>query len=123
MFARHSLQIIAAVTALLVSDASGRVAATPQTPARISGTFSFQAVQKLAQDLATKPLENRSSKLPAGLAKLTYDQFRDIRFKKDNALWHNQALFEVQFFHRGFNFDRRVNISEVMSDGKVLKAS
>ena len=119
MFARHSLQIIAAVTALLVSDASGRVAVTPQTPARISGPFSFEAVQKLAQNLATRPLESRSSKLPTGLAKLQYDQYRDIRFKQDNALWHNQALFEVQFFHRGFNFDRRVNISEVMSDGKV----
>jgi periplasmic glucans biosynthesis protein len=116
---RHSLQIIAAITALLVSDASGRVAQTPQAPARISGPFSFVAVQKLAQELASRPLENRSSKMPPQLAKLGYDQFRDIRFKRENALWHDQALFEVQFFHRGFNFDRRVNISEVMNDGKV----
>jgi glucans biosynthesis protein len=118
--ARHSLQIIAAIAALLVSDASGRVSSSaPQQPASIAGTFSFQAVQKLAQDLSTRPLENRSSKLPPALAKLSYDQYRDIRYKRVHALWHDQALFEVQFFHRGFNFDRRVNVSEVMGDGKV----
>jgi periplasmic glucans biosynthesis protein len=75
--------------------------------------FSFAVVEKLAQDRASKPYRNRSTKLPEAVAKLTYDQYRDIRFQRTSALWYNRALFEVQFFHRGFNFDRRVNISEV----------
>ena len=29
-------------------------------------------------------------------------------------MWRNQSLYEVQFFHRGFNFDRRVGIAEVV---------
>ncbi len=29
-------------------------------------------------------------------------------------MWRNQSLYEVQFFHRGFNFDRRVGISEIV---------
>ena len=34
-----------------------------------------------------------------------------------SALWRNQAMFEVQFFHRGFAYDRRVNVTEVGEDG------
>jgi glucans biosynthesis protein len=75
--------------------------------------FSFNVVEKLAQDRASKPYRARSTKLPDPVAKLTYEQYRDIRFQRTSALWYNHALFEVQFFHRGFNFDRRVNISEV----------
>jgi len=75
--------------------------------------FSFASVERLAQDRASKPYRNRSSQLPEGIAKLTFDEYRDIRFQRTSSLWYDKALFEVQFLHRGFNFDRRVNISEV----------
>lgn len=119
VLARQGLRIFAAVVALLVADASGRVSVPPPLQLQVDGPFSFEGVQKLAQTLAAKPLENRSPKLPTALTKLGYDQYRDIRFKRANALWHDEALFEVQFFHRGFNFDRRVNVSEVLPDGKT----
>jgi len=70
-------------------------------------------VERLAQDRASKPYRNRSTKLPDPIAKLSYDEYRDIRFQRTSSLWYDKALFEVQFFHRGFNFDRRVNIAEV----------
>jgi glucans biosynthesis protein len=75
--------------------------------------FSFAAVEKIAQERSSKPYRNRSTKLPDEIAKLSYEQYRDIRFQRTSSLWYDKALFEVQFFHRGFNFDRRVNISEV----------
>ena len=75
--------------------------------------FNFASVDRLAQDRASKPYRNRSTKLPDEIAKLSYDEYRDIRFQRTSSLWYDKALFEVQFFHRGFNFDRRVNISEV----------
>jgi glucans biosynthesis protein len=75
--------------------------------------FSFAAVERLAQDRASKPYRNRSTKLPDAISKLTYDEYHDIRFQRTSSLWYDRALFEVQFFHRGFNFDRRVNIAEV----------
>jgi periplasmic glucans biosynthesis protein len=75
--------------------------------------FSFAAVEHLAQDRASKPYRNRSTKLPDEIAKLSYDEYHDIRFQRTSSLWYDRALFEVQFFHRGFNFDRRVNIAEV----------
>jgi glucans biosynthesis protein len=84
-------------------------------PARAApaAAFSFATVDRLAQDRASKPYRNRSTKLPDEIAKLSYDEYRDIRFQRTSSLWYDKALFEVQFFHRGFNFDRRVNISEV----------
>jgi len=76
--------------------------------------FSFASVERLARERAARPYRNRSPKLPVRLARLTYEQYQEIRFRRANALWRNQSLFEVQFFHRGFNFDRRVDISEVV---------
>jgi len=75
--------------------------------------FTFAMVERFAQERAARPYRNRSTKLPEAVAKLTYDQYREIRFHRTSSLWYDRALFEVQFFHRGFNFDRRVNISEV----------
>ena len=87
--------------------------ARPVAPRVPLPPFSFAAVERLAQDRASKPYRNRSTKLPDAIAKLTYDEYHDIRFQRTSSLWYDRALFEVQFFHRGFNFDRRVNIAEV----------
>ncbi len=70
----------------------------------------------MAQDRASKPYHERSTTLPDVLAKLNYDQYRDIRFRRTSALWYDHAMFEVQFFHRGFQFDRRVNIFELVGN-------
>ena len=79
--------------------------------------FSFATVQRMAQQLAAKPYRRPNEQLPEGLAKLGYDEYRDIRYRPDNALWHGQSLFEVQFFHRGSSFARKVNIFEVTPGG------
>ena len=47
---------------------------------------------------------------------MSYDQYRDIRFRRTGALWYDHAMFEVQFFHRGFTYDRRVNIYELVGN-------
>jgi glucans biosynthesis protein len=52
--------------------------------------------------------------LPPALRDLTYDQYRDIRYRNERSLWRAQALpFEVAFFHRGGQFDAPVRIHEV----------
>ena len=83
------------------------------TPAPDSG-FGFANVEELARARAEKPYEAADSRLPPAIAHLTYEQYQSIRFRRADALWRNQSLYEVQFFHRGFNFDRRVAISEVV---------
>ncbi len=77
--------------------------------------FAYADVVRLARERAANPYRDESPRLPASLAHLTYDQYQQIRFRQRFALWRNQSLFEVQFFHRGFNFDRRVEISEVVN--------
>lgn len=89
-------------------------------PAPPREPFTFETVQHLAEDRASKPYRDRSIRLPAVLAKLNYDQYRDIRFRRTSALWYDHAMFEVQFFHRGFTYDRRVNINEIV--GTAVRA-
>jgi len=80
--------------------------------------FDGSSVRNLARELAGKPYQASDSKLPDALAKLTYDQYRDIRFDTGKALWHGRGLpFEAQFFHRGFIYKDRVDINEV-ADGR-----
>ena len=74
----------------------------PQTaPPAEPGPFTYANVQQLARERAAHEYRQTSQNLPASLANLTYDQYRDIRFRPASALWRGQALFEVQFFHRG----------------------
>jgi periplasmic glucans biosynthesis protein len=108
-------QAVAFTATLLISGALAQ-AAPVAVPAHVE-TFSFATMQRLAQQRAGQPYRDRTPALPPRLAKLTYDQFRDIRFRPAAALWHDQALFEVQFFHRGFTFARQVNINEVNAAG------
>jgi glucans biosynthesis protein len=98
--------------------ATGQTAAGQAPGAAAPQPFGFASVVQLARERAAHPYRNRSPKLPDNLAHLTYDQYQSIRFRPHFALWRNQSLFEVQFFQRGFNFDRRVEISEVV-DGAV----
>ncbi len=119
MRARQWLLPVVIVIAALLEHSSAmaprrRVAPPPPRP-----SFGFEDIQRLAKQRASQPYVDDSGPLPASLAKLTYDQYRDISFRPERALWRNQALFEVQFFHRGFTYTRRVNITEVEPDGML----
>ena len=81
--------------------------------------FDAATVRNMARELAGKPYKAPASALSDDFAKLTYDQYRSVRFDPSRALWHGKGLpFEVRFFHRGFIYKDRVDIYEV-SDGKA----
>ncbi|HYX74468.1 MAG TPA: glucan biosynthesis protein G [Steroidobacteraceae bacterium] len=93
----------------------------PQTaPPAQPGPFAFADVQQLARERAAHDYRQPPQNLPTSLANLTYDQYRDIRFRPASALWRGQALFEVQFFHRGYRVRQRVNVFEVTPAGAGL---
>jgi glucans biosynthesis protein len=50
------------------------------------------------------------------LNRLTYDQYRAIRFRPEEALWHGEALFEIQLFHPGYEYRDPVTIHLVEGD-------
>ncbi len=76
--------------------------------------FDDATVPGLARALASRPYEPPSQALPPALAGIGYDQYRDYRFKPSQALWRGDASpFQVQFFHRGYLFRDRVDVSVV----------
>lgn len=82
--------------------------------------FDFNELASQAQQLAARPYEVRTPTLPAELKSLTYDQYRDIRFKPERALWRQDKLpFELMFFHLGKFQTEPVQINEVDARGRV----
>lgn len=77
--------------------------------------FGFDDVARRAQELAAAPYRKPDTVLPKSLQGLTYDQYRDIRYRPERMLWRNdKTQFEVAFFHQGFYFNHPVKINEVV---------
>jgi glucans biosynthesis protein len=82
-----------------------------------AAAFGFEDVAARARSLAAQPYKPISRQPPAELRALTYDQYRDIRFRPDRALWRSDpSPFEVMFFHLGKFQTEPVLINEVDGD-------
>ncbi|MBO1074757.1 glucan biosynthesis protein [Roseomonas marmotae] len=76
--------------------------------------FDSNTVREMARKLAAEPYKAPSEDLPAPFNDLGYDQYRDIRYRPDRALWAPENLpFQMQLFHRGFLYKPRVDMFEV----------
>ncbi|HEY6829345.1 MAG TPA: glucan biosynthesis protein G [Gemmatimonadaceae bacterium] len=83
-----------------------------------SAAFGFEDVARRAKELAASAYKKPEINLPKSLQELTYDQYRDIRFKPDRALWRKSKLpFELMFFHQGLYYNFPVAMHEVDSSG------
>jgi len=81
--------------------------------------FDFEVLQYRAKTLAAKPYAERPSRVPESLRRLSYDEYRDVRFNPDSSWWRRDRLpFQLQFFHPGFIYTRTVQLFEVVQ-GKV----
>jgi periplasmic glucans biosynthesis protein len=70
-----------------------------------ASAFDFTDVAARAESLARRPYQGAGRKAHAQLQGLNYDQYRDIRFRPDHALWRPEKLpFELMFFHLGGEF-------------------
>ena len=99
---------------------TGLLAASLAHPSRAADEpFDTQTVRRLARALADAPYRTPDTRLPDPFGKLSYDDYRQIRFNPSQALWRGSGLpFEAQFFHRGSIFQERVDMHEVV-DGRV----
>ena len=99
--------------------AAGACAAGVLTAAAApAGAFGLQDVAKRAEALAREPYRDPRGAVPDWLLQISYDQWRDIRFRTEQALWRGQRTpFEVQFFHPGLFYDRIVAIHVVDAQG------
>ena len=76
-----------------------------------TAVFSYDDVVAMARKLAAHPYVPPAQKLPQVFQDLSYDQYRDIRFRPDQAIWHGTGLpFQVELFHRGLYYPDKVNI-------------
>ena len=80
--------------------------------------FGFADVAARAQKLARESYSSPAAELPKELRELSYDQYRDIRFKPERSLWRGNKLpFELQLFHPGLYYNAPVKISTVAGGG------
>lgn len=90
--------------------------------ADLKGSWSFESLVGVARQRAKEPYEKPADDLPKALRDLDYDGYRDITYRRSKALWASEGLpFQVEFFHRGYLFRRRVGIS-IVDGGKAAKA-
>jgi glucans biosynthesis protein len=90
-----------------------------------SKTTAFAAgdVQKQARALAAERFVPPKIDLPKQVQDLGYDQYRDIRFKRERAIWTSEGVpFLVEFFHRGFIFKDPVAIY-LIADGTAHRVA
>lgn len=109
---RHMLLLGLAATGAALLPFRGSLA--QDTPS--GEPFDFNTLCRRAKDLAEHPHQDDRASLPDGLKNLGYDQYRDLRFVPDQALWRGIRRFEVQFFHPGFLYDHPVRVN-VVSNG------
>jgi glucans biosynthesis protein len=87
--------------------------------ARAVESFGFADVEHQARQMAQQAYV-LPDELPDILTELTYDEWRNIRQKRDKVLWAGENLpFQLQFFHPGLYYDRTVKIN-IIEAGKII---
>src|SRR5476651_838852 len=80
-----------------------------------SAEVNLDYVAQRALERAQKPFHSPRADLPKVLRQdnLDYDKYREIRFRRDRALWTADDLpFRVEFFHPGYLYQEPVHIYE-----------
>ena len=110
-----SVLALAGATPLASAEAQAGEAGEP---------FSADLVKKFAEKLAQKDFVRPAIEVPEPFDNLTYDQYRDIRFRVDQSIWRGENIdYELQLFPLGFLYEMPVEVW-VVEGGKArqLKA-
>ena len=76
--------------------------------------FAPGYVELLAAKMATKPFVPPTENVPEQWAKLNYDQYRDIRFRSERAVWRGQGRnFELHLLPSGWLYKQPISINIV----------
>ncbi|HET6725194.1 MAG TPA: glucan biosynthesis protein G [Gammaproteobacteria bacterium] len=86
-------------------------------PSYAADNFGYDDVVAKAKALATKAY-TPPKRIPDFLANISYDDYRDIRFRIENALWkQSNTQFQVRLIHPGLYYDHAVKINVVDAQG------
>lgn len=107
--------------AVLSGLAAGAPGAFATEAAAEGEPFDPDMVRVRALDLSKTAFERPRADVPEPFNKLSYDQYRDIRFRTDRSIWRGQGLgVEVQLFALGYLYEVPVRIS-IVENGKALE--
>lgn len=110
--------------AVTESHAEGESAPTPAQaqPSPQGMAFGQTTLKAEAKRLADQPFSKPTmDALPAPFNKLSYDQYRDIRFRPEKAIWKGEHLgFQVQPFAMGWLYDVPVDLW-IVENGKATR--
>ena len=82
-------------------------------------TFAADHVRKLAEEMAARDFVKPRVDLPEPFSALTAEQYRDIRFRPEAAVWRGENLgYEVQLLALGWLYETPVDIW-IVEDGKA----
>lgn len=97
--------------------------APSSAPASGPVAFTYETVQQIASQLAVKAYEAPSTAQPKGMEDLDYDQYRQIRFRRERTIWRGEGLsFELQVLPTGWLFKTPVEIN-IVDEGAVRPLS
>ena len=102
--------------AITVSCVAGAASTRPGSEAKVAARYRFDTntVVEMARRSATSDFVPRRLDVAPALQQLTYDQYRDIRFNADAAIWRNEQVpFRVEVMPAGFLFQSPVKVSIV----------
>lgn len=81
--------------------------------APVAAVVNLDYVARIALERAQQPFHSPRENLPKVLQTLNYDQYREIRFRRDKALWGDDDLpFRIEFFHPGYIYQEPVHVNE-----------
>ncbi|QSX35475.1 glucan biosynthesis protein D [Shewanella avicenniae] len=114
---RMSLITLATAGMLLASQiaqAAGIQVAPPE-----GEKFSYAWLKGFASNMAQTPYQDHKGELPDSLKNLDWDEYQQIHFRKDKALWKDEdGDFRAELFHLGLYFDTPIQMYE-LHDGEV----
>ncbi|HET7570604.1 MAG TPA: glucan biosynthesis protein G [Gammaproteobacteria bacterium] len=85
--------------------------------AHAAATFGFDDVVAKAKALAAKPFQ-QPKPIPDFLANISYNDYRDIRFRVEDSLWkQSNTRFQVRLIHPGLYYKHSVTINVVDAQG------
>jgi glucans biosynthesis protein len=102
MWRRHCLILV------IVTVLAARTWASPE-----AAEVNLDYVAARALDRARQPFHSPRAELPKVLQDLDYDKYREIRFRREKALWTEDNLpFRIEFFHPGYLYQEPVHVNE-----------
>lgn len=106
------LALVAANALAAAPSAADKPTATDRPT--VSYPFTFETLVADAKRLAATAYAPQRNRMPAGLDKLSPEQYRSIRFNPDAGIWRAEKLpFRIELLRAGYNLQTAVTVSTV----------